>query len=140
MFYYYELALDDDLYIDFADLLKKALGLLGAKKKLVDLVWTDKKSNRIEDLVNKYEIKTQINSTANYSSFLPVFAFQPSVTMHIPTTYCSISDSRPADNKINQFTKIIQSLALSIRTLQSRVDISRGNPRAAITSVNSSPS
>ena len=38
--------------MDFADLLKKALGLLGAKKKLVDLVCTDKKSNCIEDLVD----------------------------------------------------------------------------------------
>lgn len=30
------------------------------------MVWTDKKSDGIEDVVNKYEIKTQISSTTNY--------------------------------------------------------------------------
>lgn len=62
MVYRYELDPDNDLHMDFTDLLKKALGLLGAKKKLVDLVRTDKKNGRIEDLVDKCENKTQISS------------------------------------------------------------------------------
>ena len=65
--------------MNFADLLKKALGLLGAKKKLVDLVWTDKKSDRIENLVDKCEKKTQISSTTKYSAFLSKSGFQPPV-------------------------------------------------------------
>ena len=73
MFYRYELDPDDDLHMDFANLLKKALGLLGAKKKLVDLVRTDKKSDRIEDLVDKCEKKTRISSAANYST--PLYDF-----------------------------------------------------------------
>ena len=75
MFYRYELDPDDDLHMDFADLLKKALGLLGAKKKLVDLVRTDKKSDQIEDLVDKCEKKTRISSATNYSAPLPESAF-----------------------------------------------------------------
>lgn len=58
MFYCYELDPDNDLYMDFANLLKKALELLEAKKKLIDLVQRDKKSNRIEELINKCEKKT----------------------------------------------------------------------------------
>lgn len=75
MFYRYELDPDDDLNMDFADLLKKALGLLGAKKKLVDLVRMDKKNDRIEDLVDKCEKKTQISSATNYFNPLPESAF-----------------------------------------------------------------
>lgn len=58
MLYCYKLDPDNNLHIDFADLLKKALALLEAKKKLVDLVWTDKKSDQIENLMIKYGIKT----------------------------------------------------------------------------------
>ena len=47
--------------MDFVDLLKKALGLLGAKKKLVDLVRIDKKSDRIENLVEKCKTKTWLS-------------------------------------------------------------------------------
>lgn len=38
IFYWYLLDLDDDLNIDFDDLLKKAMGLLEAKKKLANMV------------------------------------------------------------------------------------------------------
>ena len=132
MFYRYELDPDDDLHMDFADLLKKALGLLGAKKKLVDLVRTDKKSDRIEDLVDKCEKKTRISSAANYSTPLPESAFQPPVATPIHSAYSSTADPRPVDRKIDQLTEMMQGLALSVRTLQSRAGISGGNPRTAI--------
>lgn len=79
--------------MDFADLLKKALELLGAEKKLMDLVQTDKKSDRIKDLVNKCKVKTRISLATNYSSLLPTSVFQLPVAMHIPTIYSGISDS-----------------------------------------------
>ena len=101
MFYRYELDPDDDLNMDFADLLKKALGLLGAKKKLVDLVRTDKKSDRIEDLVDKCEKKTRISSATNYITPLPESAFQPPVAAPITTTYSGAVDPRPVDKKID---------------------------------------
>lgn len=49
----YSLKQDDDLNMDFEDLLKKAKGLLGAKKKLVSTVQVEKKSKRVEDLIEK---------------------------------------------------------------------------------------
>lgn len=117
MFYRYELDPDDDLHMDFADLLKKALGLLGAKERLVDLVRTDKKTDRIEDLVDKCDTKTRISSGANYSTPLPESAFQPPVATIIPTAYPGAADPRPVDKKIDQLTEMMQGLALSVRTL-----------------------
>lgn len=61
--------------MDFDNLLKKALELLKAKKKFRNLVWTNKKSGRIENLVDKCEKKTQISFAKNYSIFLSEFAF-----------------------------------------------------------------
>lgn len=92
MFYRYKLDPDNDLHINFADLLKKALKLLRAKKKLVDLVQTDEKSNRIEDLIDKCEKKTRISFAANYSTPLPNSTFQPPVATSMPTTYTIIAD------------------------------------------------
>ncbi|MCJ1348653.1 hypothetical protein MMC31_006886, partial [Peltigera leucophlebia] len=129
MFYRYELDPDDDLNMDFADLLKKALGLLGAKKKLVDLVRTDKKSNRIEDLVDKCEKKTQISSATNYFTPLPESAFQPPVATLITKTYSDAADPRPVDRKIDQLTEIMQGLALSVRTLPATASITPGPPQ-----------
>lgn len=103
--------------MDFADLLKKALKILGAKKKLVDLVWTDKKSDWIENLIDKCEKKTQISFATNYSTFLSKSAFQPPVATFIPITYFGAANSRPVDKKIDQLTKMMQSLALSVHTL-----------------------
>lgn len=45
LFYYFKLNPDNDLNINFANLLKKTLGFLRAKKKLVDLVQIVKKSD-----------------------------------------------------------------------------------------------
>lgn len=143
MFYRYELDPDDHLHMDFADLLKKALGLLGAKKRLVDLVRTDKRSDQIEDLVDKCEKKTRISSAINYSTPLPDSAFQPPVATSIPIIYSGAADPRPVDKKIDQLTEMMQGLALSVRTLQSRAGISGGNSRPAtalVTSGSSHPS
>lgn len=69
------LDMGNNLYKYLADLLKKILGLLKAKKKLVNLVQIDKKSNYIDDLIDKYKKKTQISYAANYSTFLFKSAF-----------------------------------------------------------------
>lgn len=42
MFYWYSLNPDNDLNIDFNDLLKKAMGLLKAKKKLANMIQVEK--------------------------------------------------------------------------------------------------
>lgn len=95
------------------------------------MVWINKKSDKIEDLVNKCEIKTRISSTASYSAPLPVSAFQPPIATLIPIIYFGTADSWPVDSKIDQLTKMIQSLTLSIRTLESKAGISEGNSRIA---------
>ena len=65
MFYRYELDPDDDFNMDFDDLLKRDMGLLGAKKKLANLVQVEKKSQKVEDLIEKCDYKTRISPTPN---------------------------------------------------------------------------
>lgn len=129
MFYCYKLDSDNNLNINFADLLKKAIKFLKAKKKLIDLVWINKKSNRIEDLVDKCEKKTQIGSVINYFTFLLESAFQPPVFIPIITIYFGTTDSQLVDRKIDQLIKMMQVLALSVRTLQGKTGLFRKNPR-----------
>lgn len=66
MFYQYSPDLNDNLNIDFDNLLKKAMGLLGAKQKLVSIVQVEKKSQEVENLVKRYNHKTCISSTFDY--------------------------------------------------------------------------
>ncbi len=49
LFYRYEFDPDEDEDIDFKDLLKKASALVGAKKRMINLILTDKKNDRITD-------------------------------------------------------------------------------------------
>ena len=56
---------DDDLNMDFDDLLKKAMKLSAAKKKLASMVQIEKKSQEIEDFVEKCNHKTHINFIPN---------------------------------------------------------------------------
>lgn len=139
MFYRYELDPDDDQHLDFVDLSKKALGFLGAKKKLVDLARTDKKSDRIEDLVKKGQTKTRIISAVSYSAPLPGSAFRPPVATPMNTMYSSTADPRPVDKKIDQVIEMMKGLALSVHILQGRAGIFGGNSELATTSVAPGP-
>ena len=65
MFCRYELNPDDDLNMDFDDSLKKAIGLLGAKKKLASIVQVEKERQGVENLVEKCNYKTHISSIPN---------------------------------------------------------------------------
>lgn len=53
MFYRYELDSDNDMNMNFDDLLKKAIRHLEAKKKLASLIHVKKKNQEVEDLVQK---------------------------------------------------------------------------------------
>ena len=79
----------------------------------MDLVRTNKKTDRIEDLVDKCEKNTRISSTINHSTSLPESAFQPPVAVPINTVY--------------------SGLVLSVRTLQNKAIISGEDFRSAIT-------
>ena len=65
MFCRYSLDPDNDLNMDFDDLLKKVMGSLGVKKKLASMVQVEKESSRVEELVEKCNHRTRISSTSN---------------------------------------------------------------------------
>ena len=65
MFCQYSLDPDDNLNINFENLLKKTMGLLGAKKKLASIIQVEKKSQGVEDLIEKYNQRIRISSIPN---------------------------------------------------------------------------
>ena len=112
LFYRYELDPDEDEDMDFKDLLKKALALVGSKKRMIDLIRTDKKNDRITDLVDKYEKKSKITSTLNTTAPLPESAFQPPIA---PVTVATPGLTVNAgEKKIDELTEMIRGLAFSV--------------------------
>ena len=80
MLFQYELDHDDDFNMEFDDLLKKAMGVLGVKKKLASLVHVEKEGQEVEDLVEKCDYKTRISSTPNRLLTSPSMpAYQPPI-------------------------------------------------------------
>ena len=101
MFYKYELDPDDDVNIDFDNLLKKAMGLLGAKKKLASLVQVKKESQGVEDLVEKCDLKTRINSTPGpLLTQTPMPTYLLSICSAPISVQASGGDYRPVDRKL----------------------------------------
>lgn len=76
MFHRYKLDPDDDLDKESINLLKKAPRLLRAKKQIMAMVYTDKKNDWIEDLVDKCKKKLGIGSLSNNLTQLSRSAFQ----------------------------------------------------------------
>ncbi len=109
--------------MDFDDLLKKAMRLLGAKKKLASMVQVEKESQGVEDLVEKCNHRTCISSTPKRIITPPsVPNYQPlnfSVATPVQTTS---ADYQFVDRKIDHLTEMMKGLALSIRTLQKNTD------------------
>ncbi len=118
MFYRYSLDLDDDLNIDFDDLLKKAMGFLETKKKLANMVQVKKESQGIEDLVEKCNHRTRISSIFNcVITLFFVSTFQP---LNFPAaTFVQIAntDYQSIDKNIDYLIEIMKGLALLLRTL-----------------------
>ncbi len=115
MFYRYELDPDDDLNIDFSDLLKKAMRLLGAKKKLASIVKVEKKSQEVKDLVEKCDYKTHISSTPNrLLTQSPIPTHQPLIFPAPTSVHTSGVDYRPLNKKIDHLTEMMNDLALSV--------------------------
>ncbi len=119
MFYRYELDPDNDLNMDFDDLLKKAMRLLGAKKKLASIVQVEKKSQEVEDLVKKCDYKTHISSTPNrLLKQPPIPTYQLLIFLAPTSVQISGADYRPLDKKIDHLTEMMKGLALLVQTLQ----------------------
>ena len=144
MFYRYELDPDNDLNMEFDDLLKKAMGLLGAKKKLASLVHVEKEGQEVEDLVEKCDYKTRVSPTPNHLLTPPsVPAYQPPILPAITSVQTSSADYRPVDKKIDHLTEMMKSLALFVWTLQNNTghsaESSRPQPPSATPSGLSQP-
>ena len=122
MFVWYELDLDNVVNIDFDDLFKKTVRLLIAKKMLANLVHVEKESEKVEDLVIKYDYKSRISS--NPSSFvIPLLtsAYHPSYFPSPLSVQTNGTNYRPVDKKIHHLTEMMNSLVLSVRTLQNNI-------------------
>lgn len=129
MFYRYELDPDNNSNMEFDDLLKKAMGLLGAKKKLTSLVYVEKEGQKVETLVEKCDYKTSVSFTLNHLLTSPsVPAYQPTILPAMTSVQAS-GDYRPVDKKIDHLTEMMKGLALSVRTLQNNTGHSAENPR-----------
>lgn len=85
MFCQYELDPDDNVNMDFKNLLKKAMSLLVANKKLASLVQFEKKSQGVENLVEKCNHKTRISFTPNFWVALPSVPTHHSLNFPITT-------------------------------------------------------
>lgn len=121
MFHHYKLDPDDDLDIESINLLKKAPRLLRAKKQIMAMVYTDKKNDRIEDLVDKCEKKLGIGSLSNNLTQLSRSAFQSFILSSASIFYSNGARVWPAYQKIDKWTKMMQSLFLLVRTLHTHV-------------------
>lgn len=88
MFYRYELDPEDDLTMDFDDLLKKATRLLGAKKKVASSGSCQKEGEGVEDLVDNVKYETRSNRLN--SPF--ILAYQPLIVPSVSPFQISGAD------------------------------------------------
>ncbi len=116
--------------MDFKDFLNKALGLVGSKKSMIDLIRTDKKNYQITDLVDKCEKKSKITSTLNTTAPLHKSAIQPPIAQ---VTVAALGLTVNAgEKKMDEPTEMIRSLAFSVRTLQQNANIGVVEPQPTV--------
>lgn len=84
MFYLYKLNSNNNLNIKFDNLFKKIIKLLEAKKKLVSLVYIEKKVQKIEAFIEKCNYKTPISFTSNHLLIsLSILLYQSIIFLNI---------------------------------------------------------
>ena len=110
--------------MDFDNLFKKAIRLLGVKKKFANIVQVEKEGQAVENLIEKCNYKTRISSVLNCFIIPPsVPTYQP---LNFPATFSvqtSGADYQPVDKKIDYLTKMMKGLALLVQTLQNNTDL-----------------
>lgn len=72
---------DDNLELDFQELLKRIVKILKLRKKLGSIVKSNKRNSQVSDLVNRCDEEALISSSTNPSA--PVFSstFKSSITV-----------------------------------------------------------
>lgn len=82
------------------------------KKKLGGMVKLDEKNSQDSDLVDRCDKETFISSSPNAFALFSDSTFKPPVA-----TSSADSVIKPEDKNVKQLTEIMQSLALSVRTI-----------------------
>ena len=72
---------DDDLELDFQELLKKIVKIVKLRKKLGGMVKSNKKNSQVSDLVDRCDKEILISSPLNLSTPLFASTFKPFITI-----------------------------------------------------------
>lgn len=84
--------------------------------KLGGMVRSDEKNNQVSDLVDRCDEEALISSSSNAFAPLLDSTFKPPVAASSAN-----SVAKPEDKNVQQLTEMMQSLALSVRTLQTHL-------------------
>lgn len=107
---------DNDIKLYFWKLQKKIVKIVKLRKKLGDMIKSDKKNSQVSELVDRYHKKVLISSPPN-----PPLSFLASSFKSFITITSSNFMTKLDDEKIKQLTEIIQSLAFSVRIFQTHI-------------------
>lgn len=116
LFYASNLDPDDNLELDFQELLQKTVKIVKLNKKLRGMVRSDEKNSQVSDLVTRCDEEALISSPPSISAPLPNSTFRPPVAASGAN-----SVTKPDNKSVKQLAKMIQSLALSVRTIQTHL-------------------
>ena len=116
LFYASDLDPDDDLELDFQELLQKTTKMIKLKKKLGGMVRSDEKNSQVSDLVDRCDQEALIGSPPNAFAPLPASTFLPPVAAANTNVV-----SKSEDKNVKELTEMMQSLALSVRTIQTHL-------------------
>ena len=86
------------------------------KKKLGGMVRSDEKNSQVSDLVDRCDEEALISSPPSISAPLPDSTFRPPVAASGAN-----SVTKSDDKSVKQLTEMMQSLALSVRTIQTHL-------------------
>ena len=112
----YNLDLDDEKALDFDNILKKAYIFIESRGQMVELATTDIKNDKMSNLVDKFAKKSYLKQLFSSLFALSDLVFQVPVIPSAPVVTTSPSQN---DKKIEDLIDMMQTLALSINTLQS---------------------
>ena len=115
LFNHYNIDLEGDAIPNFESILQKAYSLIETRKKMAELGTTDVKNDRMSDLVDRSAKKTQLGHPFSGPSTFLDLIFQISI---IPTARLVASTPSQNNKKIDNFTDMMQNLALLVCTLQ----------------------
>ena len=110
MIHCHEMDLNEDFNMVFTNFLMKILRLLRAKKQIIKLFLTDKKSDSIKDLVSKCKKKSRKSTSDNNFTFLLESSFHSSVVSAMTNLYSNSTTFWLADQKIEQLIEMKQNL------------------------------